>query len=129
MPTSKQKDTTTDTATEDTTAILADESATDEDAQGSTVDVSTTDQKAKDYPEPQSAKGAFVNDAGIDLNESADHGPRAVGNRYGVSADAAKNFRDEADAEIKRLERRIEELKAERDRWNEQIDSKAKDED
>lgn len=101
----------------------ADSQPHDNDAQGSTVNDSQVDQRAKDYPEPQSAKGAFVNDEGIDLNEEANHGPNAQGNKYAFNKDAAANFRDEADAEIKRLERRIEELKTQREDWDKQANA------
>lgn len=107
----------------------------DENAQGSTVSEedagkggdtpsdeagNENDQPAKDYPEPQSAKGAFVNDAGIDLNEEADHGPKAQGNKYGsfVGQDAAAKYRDETDAQIRDLERQIETLKTQRENWD-----------
>lgn len=85
---------------------------------GDTSSDSGDEQKAKDYPEPQSAKGAFVNDAGIDLNEEADHGPKAQGNRYPFNQDAAANYRDEADARIRDLERQIEDAKADREKWD-----------
>lgn len=75
---------------------------------------------AVDHPGPQSAKGAFVNDEGIDLNEEADHGPTVQGNKYPFGQDAAANYRDEADARIKELEREIETLKTQRDQWDAQ---------
>lgn len=126
-------------ATEQGGDINPDDSATlidgdvqphDENAQGSTVSEedagkggdtpsdeagNENDQPAKDYPEPQSAKGAFVNDAGIDLNEEANHGPTVQGNKYGVNGDAARGFRDAAEAEAKTLIRRLEQLKTDYD--------------
>lgn len=82
----------------------------DEDAQGSTVNDSQIPQQYE-TAKPQSAVGAFVNDDGIDLNESADHGPNVQGNKYGVSEDALENFIADAEAEIEQAERRIQALR------------------
>lgn len=79
--------------------------------------------KSKPIPVP-SAKGAFTNDAKVDLNTVADHTPSAQGNKYPFSQDAAANFRDEADARIKELEREIDILKTQRDQWDTQAKGK-----
>lgn len=95
----------------------------DNESQGDqTVDIDHS-ANAKPYPEPQSAEGAFVNDAGIDLNESADHTPTAQGNKYGVQKDAAENYVRDADARIRDLEKQLEEATIERDKWQEVVDN------
>lgn len=101
----------------------------DDTSQGDqTVDIDHS-ANAKPYPEPQSAEGAFVNDEGIDLNTDADHTSTAQGNKYGTAGDAARGFRDEAEAEAKTLIARLRELKTMYDKWDAVYQESGGDED
>lgn len=102
-------------------AVVPDTVTTNQYSQGSEVTGEDQSANAKDYPEPQSAKGAFVNDEGVDLNTEADHTQNAQGNKYGLSKDALENYKRDAENAKREAEARIKELDAQIEDYDNQI--------